>query len=251
MASIYLRGKIWWISFYPHQGSKPIQRSLKTPDKTVAKFKKNELENQLAKGESPIPNFNLSPFIILKEYEESCRNKNKHRTVSDDIQRIKDFLSWGNKQRIKDITDSDVSSYLNGRLDKEEIVTNTANHYITNLKTFLNFAVRRGYISNNPLKGFKKYQIEKLPPRFLKKDEIRKVLAASENEPIHIMIATAIYTGMRYGELKRLTWGDIDFDRNEIIVRLSKSKRFRIIPLHPTLSLDPQTLQRTIKHHLL
>ena len=40
-------------------------------------------------------------------------------------------------------------------------------------------------------------------------------------------------TGMRKGELERLTWGDVDFDSQppSTIVRHSKNKEFRVIPM--------------------
>ena len=45
-------------------------------------------------------------------------------------------------------------------------------------------------------------------------------------------IVTALNTGLRKGELFALTWKDIDFEREELRVRRSKGKRFRVIPLN-------------------
>jgi integrase len=235
MASIFLRGEIWWISFYPHPGSKPIQRSLKTKDKTVAKYKKNEIENQLAKGDSPIPHFNVNPSSILGEYKESCKHKNRERTIQDDSKRIADFLSWASVSRIKNIDEQLVKTYLTQRLDAEEINLNTANHIIANLKTFLNYAIRRNYIAANPLKALPKYRVDRLPPRFLSKSEVAGILAAARGEIIFPMIAAALYTGMRFGELLALKWEDVDFARDQIRVARSKSRTFRVIPLHKDL----------------
>ena len=57
---------------------------------------------------------------------------------------------------------------------------------------------------------------------------------------VHPMIATAIYTGMRKGELLGLRWSDILFDQGVIHVAHSygktpKSGRWRPVPLHPML----------------
>lgn len=233
MASIYQRGLTWWISYYDN--GQLIQKSLKTRDKTVAKFKKNELENQLAKGDSPIPDFNQSPVSVLEEYKEFCKHRNKSHTIVDDAIRIKDFLDWAQPARIKDINESLVLSYVNHRLDKKEIILSTANHIITNLKTFLNYAVSKRYLSQNQIKKIKRFKVDKVPPRFLSKAEILEVLKAAEKQSIYSMVATAIYSGVRLGELKRLTWEDIDFTRGEIMIRLSKPGKFRVVPLHPSL----------------
>ena len=54
------------------------------------------------------------------------------------------------------------------------------------------------------------------------------------------MIATAIYTGMRKGELFGLRWTDVHLDANRIDVMrsynlLPKSGKPRHLPLHPEL----------------
>ena len=49
-------------------------------------------------------------------------------------------------------------------------------------------------------------------------------------------IAVGLNAGLRKGELFRLTWGDIDFDRMELRVRENtKGKRFRVIPINEVL----------------
>jgi len=233
MASIYLRGRVWWICYYDN--GRKFDKSLKTRDRTIARFKKNEIENQIAKGDNPIPNFNLSPQYVLNEYREFCRNRNKDHTVSDDISRINHFLNQCLPARIKDVSESMLIEYLNKRLDAKDIIPSTANHIITNIKTFLNFAIRKNYISINPLRNVRKYRVDKIPPKFLSRGEIKKILIKAKGETLYPMIATAIYTGMRLGELKRLAWGDIDFKRDTLTVVISKSKKFRVIPIHPRL----------------
>ena len=80
------------------------------------------------------------------------------------------------------------------------------------------------YLSENPLKNMPLYKIDQLPPRFLSKEETKRVLDASKGEPLESMIRTAIYTGMRLGELKRLKSADVS--KGSIMVKISKSKRF-------------------------
>lgn len=62
----------------------------------------------------------------------------------------------------------------------------------------------------------------------------------STDEP-HPMIATALYTGMRKGELYGLTWACVRFDLGRIEIRRSfdgppKNGKPRTIPLHPELA---------------
>jgi len=78
---------------------------------------------------------------------------------------------------------------------------------------------------------------------YLSSDEVAQLLAfTSEQAPdVYPMIATAIYTGMRKGELFGLRWADILFDRGIIHVAHSygtapKSGKWRPVPLHPELA---------------
>jgi integrase len=80
-----------------------------------------------------------------------------------------------------------------------------------------------------------RYPVFEKEHRFLSHDEIKTLLAVSKSLKMHPIIASAIYTGMRLGELQNLTWEDIDFKHNMITVQKSKSKKFRKIPLHTGL----------------
>lgn len=77
------------------------------------------------------------------------------------------------------------------------------------------------------------------------KDEIRRFLLAAqeEDEGVYELYATAIYTGMRAGELLGLQWQDADLRRRLITVQRSydtttKTDRVRYVPvLDPLLPL--------------
>lgn len=240
MASIFLRGRMFWILYY--QDGEKITYSLKTRDKTVAKFKKNEIENKLTKGDNPIPDTSRTAQEIFKEYVEQSKHSKKHKTIRDDQTRVEMFFQWAEISRLKQINEINLKKYLDFRMESSNPINkNTANHIVTNIKTFLNFAVKRNYLAGNPLRSFPKFKMDSAPPKFLTKAEIKTILEVAKEEHLYPAIATAIYTGMRLGELKRLNWEDIDFARNEIIVRISKSGKFRVIPLHADLkqSLGP------------
>ena len=69
-------------------------------------------------------------------------------------------------------------------------------------------------------------------------DEIGKFLIAAraETEKVHALYATAIYSGLRAGELAGLQWGDVDFEKRLITVQrsydgLTKSGEVRYVPI--------------------
>lgn len=62
MASIYKRGKIWWIHYLVC--GKPVQKSLNTPNQQVALQKKKQIEGLEATGQIDLPTkIPISPFL--------------------------------------------------------------------------------------------------------------------------------------------------------------------------------------------
>lgn len=75
----------------------------------------------------------------------------------------------------------------------------------------------------------------------LEQDEIAPVLMALPPEE-RGLYATAIYTGLRQGELFALRWADVDFERGKILVRRShkqhttKGRTTRAVPINSDLA---------------
>lgn len=233
MASIFLRGKTWFIQYY-RNGQKTV-RTLKTQDKQVAKFEKNKIENAIVSGTSTLPKPNTAIQDIFDEYQKYSQTRKSKDQVKVQASYLKYYFEWAQVFTIGQITKKSMEEYLGHRLSSKTFKVSSANNALTVLKAFLNFSIERGYLNQNPLKSLRKIAEDKLPPRFLTKDEIFKVLESAKGEMVYPMIATAIYTGMRLGELKRLEWKDVDLKEKRITVRYAKSKKFRIIPLHSSL----------------
>lgn len=118
----------------------------------------------------------------------------------------------------------------------------TVNSMLKAISVLFVWARKQGlYEGMNPTSG-----LRRTPPTglmdYLSSDEVAKILAhAREHAPdVFPMIATAIYTGMRKGELFGLRWIDVLFDRGVIHVAHSywktpKSDKWRPVPLHPAL----------------
>lgn len=77
-------------------------------------------------------------------------------------------------------------------------------------------------------------------PVVLSSDEIRRLLGMLDGQP-WLMAALLYGTGMRLMECVRLRIKDVDFDRNEIVVRDGKGAKDRRVPL-------PQRLKEPLHH---
>jgi integrase len=104
------------------------------------------------------------------------------------------------------------------------------------LSVIFSFAVRRGLRSDNACAGVRRYKPGK-SERFLSAAEqvrLGEALAAAEgagtNPSAVAIIRMLALTGARLGEILRLTWSEVDFDR--ACLRLTDSKTgSKVIPL--------------------
>ena len=90
---------------------------------------------------------------------------------------------------------------------------------------------RSGHLSRNPATGIKAPRVPHVEMDFLTPDEVRTLLAAAD-ERHYALLATAVMTGMRQGELLALQWGDIDCTSRpsvyaEVCTKVSSSSRRR------------------------
>lgn len=108
----------------------------------------------------------------------------------------------------------------------------TANRTLTILKAALNHAYREGAIRSDEawkrVKPFAEVTAARL--RFLTVAEARRLLAACP-AAFKDLVATALATGARYGELIRLTVADYDSTSGTVHIRASKSGKGRRVVL--------------------
>ncbi|CAK8719747.1 MAG: Site-specific recombinase XerD [Candidatus Electronema aureum] len=110
----------------------------------------------------------------------------------------------------------------------------TVKHVLTLLKRIINYGCGLGVIA--PLS----FKIEMPPVDNIKTEDLSheqlqrlfEVLEASRHVMAANMMKLALYTGMRRGELFKLAWNDIDFERGFIHIREPKGGKSQKIPLN-------------------
>ncbi|PZM78986.1 MAG: hypothetical protein DKM50_09410 [Candidatus Margulisiibacteriota bacterium] len=60
-------------------------------------------------------------------------------------------------------------------------------------------------------------------------------------------VKVLLHTGIRSGELQRLKWDHVDFKNRIVVVELSKSHKFRAVPINDTLYKHLLSLKRKAK----
>ena len=100
------------------------------------------------------------------------------------------------------------------------------------LRTALQQAVRGGEIPRNPVDATDRPRAPRREIRPLAPDQVRALLAAASGDRLEALFVLAVTTGMRFGELLGLTWGDIDLEAGRIAVR----RQLRVVGSKPELA---------------
>jgi len=125
----------------------------------------------------------------------------------------------------------------------------TANGCLRVLKVVLNYAVHEGYLNSLPHQRVGKLTAPPKAPVWWSRTDVAKVLATAQSDTVsprdaHLVVAIAVYLGLRKGEIDRLRWEDLvlDGDRPVCTVRstrtaLTKSRKRPLRSPHQALRL--------------
>jgi len=104
---------------------------------------------------------------------------------------------------------------------------------LTPLSRLLSHAVRRGVIASSPISRLDRTErpaVWAREQRILGRDEIALLLECAPTR-FRTVLATAIFSGLRQGELLALTWADVDFEQGVLRVRKSLDRQQRRLDL--------------------
>lgn len=191
--------------------------------------------------------------------KEGCSEK-KASTVATDKGRIerhirpllgrKDVRALGRRdieQFMRDVADgktaADVKTGTRGRAIVEG-GKGTATRTVGLLGGIFSFAVDRGILTENPVRGVRRFKDRRVE-RFLSEDELARLgaaIAALEDEAAITPHAAAairllLFTGARRGEILSLRWEWVDFERAFIFLPDSKTGRKPIYLSAPALEI--------------
>ena len=235
--AVYRRGEAWvadfWIGGREGRRVRKSAPTRKLAEALEREHKAREFRGELSREIKPVTLSKLiEVFEELREVAETTRECNALV-----FQHLKAF--FGNPL-VQTVLPSDIERYRAQRLKVVKPVT--VNIELRVLRSLLNRAVEWGYLRQAPLVRLLK--VETISRRFLTLEEGARLIEAATGQ-MRTFIVLGLNTGLRKGELFRLAWGDIDFERGELTVRKAKSKRFRIVPLNTTAS---QALRQHPRH---
>lgn len=131
------------------------------------------------------------------------------------------------------VTTAEVQEWLDGQNLSPQGYTN----FRRVVYMFFNFAVARGYASDNPVASAERVKVKSGDVEVFTPSEIVRLLAAAPPRFLPCL-ALGAFAGLRSAEIERLEWNDIRLGEKFIVVGASKAKTAgrRIVPLHDNLA---------------
>lgn len=123
------------------------------------------------------------------------------------------------------------------KIRSEACAPTTVNIEFRTLRAAFNVAIQWKFIQENPFVKSKQLKFPVIPPLYLSKEEIQKVLATVREPLLKDLFTIAVLTGMRQGEILNLTWDKVNLENKQICITnndnfMTKNGSTRIIPMN-------------------
>ena len=238
MVSIFLAGAVWHANF--QLDGKQRRPSLKTRSKKEARRLAILLEADLLSGR--YAGLAKAPAVatVVTAYMAYIRTEGRAaKTISKcdlTFRRLEKLCGEWKVRTIADVNLALVDAYRAMRVEAGAKPKTVHNETVI-VRQLVNFARRRDMVQKDPLKGMKLRNPKPTRQPCWTREECDRILAACDVQR-RPPLALLAETGMRIGELKHLTWQDIDFDHGVLHVREKegwkpKTGDQRIIPVSP------------------
>ncbi len=221
MASVFERGGRWYLRVKDGAGlwrKIPSEARTKTEARRLAEEFERHAERQRL-GLEPLPPVDgggtlaalLEWWLTDRSSGSPSHEKNQYSVrrhlIASDLARLPLIA----------VTAQRIEAFLHQK-GQEELAPQTLNHLRGFLGRAFSAAIRSGrYPGANPVVAVKKRKVPRRKPDFLRPEEVMPVLEALTPH-WRPLFATALYTGLRKGELLGLRKRDVDLDRRLLTV---------------------------------
>lgn len=172
-------------------------------------------------------------WTIDNLWNEYSSHKDHNLNFKKDLDRYNQHIKkpFGTKLP-SDIIPLDVDRLRRALLKKYS--PQTTKHALALLKRIINFGFKKGLSRPLPF-IIEMPHVDNIKDDALTEDELKRLFDAIEKDDhFHAgnLMLLALFTGMRRGELFKLQWNDIDFQKGFIHIRSPKGGKDQIIPLN-------------------
>lgn len=241
MSTYFKKGKGWRYDFTLQK-----KRHASTYFKTMAEAKraeairKEELKNPPPATETPT---DMAFSELLNRRLDYVLAYKCHSYYQEHIYLAKRLMKIWHGRNCGDITTQMVLDYLIKR-GKESVFA--ANRDLRYLRAAFNFGIKQGLIKANPTNGLEFMPVERRLKYVPSKEDVAKVLLAADPDVQNYLVAIVDTMG-RMGEINRLAWEDVDFERRVLVLYTRKKKGGHLTPRK--VPMTNRLFQMLLKRH--
>jgi integrase len=226
----------WWISFRDLEGR--YRRRKIGPDKQAAERILAKIKVEIAEGRyiDRKATFKVTLGELVDKYLPYVKNVRKKRSYASEKAAWKHVMKFFSRGiLINKIGESESEAYRLNR-SKEGAAVATINRELVNLSSALSWAVKKGMLEKKPI--FRMPNPHNERERFITKEEARRLISFCHHR-IDLIVQTALFTGMRLGEILKMEWSWIDQQNRMINIppTATKTGKGRHVPISDDMQL--------------
>lgn len=173
-------------------------------------------------------------------YERGMRPKS-HRAITATVRMLS---NWADTEQLERFDSDIVKAFLYWGREEKAWEARTFRNHLQYLRSYFRWCVYQGYLRTNPTDQIERPKLPARTPRCLNRFEVQTVLGhvrwypwtyRFEGTRNETMLYFLTYTGLRLQEMLDLEWADVNLRSSEILVRLGKGQKDRMVPIHPRL----------------
>ena len=219
------KGENWYIDYY--RGGRRKREKI-GPSKSLAREVLLKRQNEVSEGKY-FPERAQRSILFSQAVEKYWRLEGQYLKAKGVRGVLKVLESKFGDRKLAEISAGDLQEIYNEKASATS--ASTANRIMAFLSPLFNRAKEWGdFHGDNPVKNVKRRKEENKRLRFLSEEEIKNLLNAADAR-LRPLLACAIMTGMRKGEILGLRWENVDLERHLIFILKSKSGKAREIPI--------------------
>ena len=228
---LYKRGGVWWMRLTV--GGREVRRTTGTKDRRLAEKIEGKVKTEIVEGRWFDVQEERTRTVreLLERFEREHASRRKATRFYGPI--IARFIDEFGDRTLAEITPAILNQWKARR--SNEVSSSSVNRALAVLRCAFNLAIREWeWCRDNPVVRIKR---EKEPPgrdRWLSAEEEGRVLQAAPPW-LQEIIAFAVNTGMRQGEILSLRWPSVDLFRRVLVVEKSKNGEKRTVPINETV----------------
>ncbi|WP_445002573.1 tyrosine-type recombinase/integrase [Exiguobacterium alkaliphilum] len=177
----------------------------------------------------------LKDAITLYVEDLATRQQKAKKTIKSyrhTLRRFANLMEESNVSLLKDVEETAHAFPYRDEMIDRDFSLNTVKTYVMTLKAFMNYAVGKGWIEQNPFAfvnvtgaGARRQSL------WISREQLDKVLYHAHNATLYNIFLIGGDAGLRISETLELKMEDIDFEHNELFVRFGKGQKSRRVPM--------------------